>query len=297
MGLHELETKREIFVTRLSSPSRLSKKSRTMRLVHHPWKMIYPKLIKIANKTAEVEARTFWGQKINVVLPEVVSNFIWRYGYFEEDVCLFMLYLLQRGMTFVDVGAHFGFFTLLGAYLVGREGKVVSFEPIPDTYRQLKKNIAGCPNVDLYNYAAFSQETDIKFYDYGQEYSAFNSAFGMRTESDPVNSKRELIVKARTIDNIIKEGGHEHVDLVKIDAESCEMHVLIGMNETLKTHRPNVILEVGDFEFDGVPKSEEIVTWLQDRGFSPYEFYNGVFVKHYKKAHYEYGNLLFMAEK
>ena len=116
---------------------------------------------------------------MNVWLPEPVSKSIWRYGYFEEDVCLAMLYYLERGMTFIDVGAHIGFFTLLGSYLVGREGKVLSFEPTPSTYRLLKKNVVNCPNVCIYNCTAFSEETNIKFYDYGLEKSSYNLAFGI----------------------------------------------------------------------------------------------------------------------
>ena len=50
--------------------------------------------------------------------------------------------LLKPGMTFVDVGANLGYFTLLAAKLVGPEGRVIAFEPHPDNTRRLRISIA-----------------------------------------------------------------------------------------------------------------------------------------------------------
>ena len=290
-------SKQRELLSRLSRALKFSRRSRHIRLLTQPWKMLYPRLLRMCKATCEVNARTFWGEKISVVVPEVVANSIWRYGYFEEDVCLFMLRLLRDGMTFIDIGAHLGFFTLLGAYVVGKKGKVLSFEPIPYTYEQLKKNTAGCSNVDVCNYAAFSEETEIRFYDYGLGYSGFNSAFGMRTKDHSFTSKGEHRIRARRIDDVCEEKGYEFVDVVKIDAEGAENHVLKGMTETLNRHRPNIIMEVGDFEIEGVWKSEDTVAWLENMGYCAYEVSGGGFVKHNKKGHYEYGNLLFMTDK
>lgn len=129
----------EQLLENLSFASNLSKKSRIIRVANNPWKMLYPKIMKIIKKNIEVKVPTFWGGEMSVVLPEDVSVSIWRYGYFEEDVVRYMLRFLTEGMTFIDIGAHFGFFTLLGSYLVGKSGKVLAFEPTPTTYQQLKK--------------------------------------------------------------------------------------------------------------------------------------------------------------
>ena len=128
---------------------------------------------------------------------------IWRYAYFEEQVCLFMLHYLQEGMCFVDIGAHFGFFTLFGNYLVGKKGRVFSFEPTPSAYQQLFRNVANCPNVQTHNCAAFSEESEMKFCDYGLEKSAHNSVFGTRIKDHSLNAPKALLVRARTVDNVI----------------------------------------------------------------------------------------------
>jgi FkbM family methyltransferase len=249
------------------------------------------------NKSKEIKAKTFWGGEMYVVLPEVVSVQIWRYGFFEgEGVCLPMLYCLKEGMTFIDVGAHFGFFTLLGSSLVGETGKVLSFEPIPSTFEVLKKNISRCSNVHAYNCAAFSEERRLEFYNYGVELSAFNSAYGIRTKGNSLTATNKIFVEAVTIDSVIEKAYCEKVDFIKIDAESSEIYVLEGLSKTIETHKPYIVIEVGDFGISGIPDSRELVMWLQDRGYTPFEISNGQFIKHKKQDSYEYMNLLFVAE-
>ena len=40
---------------------------------------------------------------------------------------------LKPGMTFIDVGANIGYFTVLASRLVGPEGRVIGFEPNSET--------------------------------------------------------------------------------------------------------------------------------------------------------------------
>ena len=231
---------------------------------------------------------------MHVVLPESVSTNIWRYGYFEECVCLSLLRFLGDGMTFIDIGAHFGFFALLGRYLVGKKGTVLAFEPTPSTYELLQKNMAKRHNVRVFNCAAYSQETELKFYDYGLEDSAYNSAFGARKADRSSAIKSTIIVKARRLDAILREIETRNIDLIKIDAESSELHVIKGMIETLKAYKPNIIVEVGDFAIEGVPNSLEIITLLHSMDYSPFEVHNSKMVSHVIADHYKYGNLLFV---
>ena len=48
---------------------------------------------------------------------------------------------LNPGDTFFDIGANIGFFTVLGANLVGQSGNVVAFEPISVNVDTIQKNI------------------------------------------------------------------------------------------------------------------------------------------------------------
>ena len=93
---------------KLFAAERMAKTSRIKRTILQPWKIIYPKVNALTAGNRELLARTFWGGEMSIVIPEPVSVHIWRYGYFESDVCLYMLSILKEGATFLDIGAHFG---------------------------------------------------------------------------------------------------------------------------------------------------------------------------------------------
>ena len=59
---------------------------------------------------------------MHIVLPEVVSSDIYRFGFIEPNVARSIIKFVSKNDV-IDVGAHFGFFTILMAELVGSEGK------------------------------------------------------------------------------------------------------------------------------------------------------------------------------
>src|SRR5438034_4170766 len=153
---------REEAEQRLRRAKRTAGRSRFARLATHPWRLLYPRLLNALGRFRSTSAETFWTGRFEAVLPESVSTHIWRYGFFEDDVCLFLLRTLAPGMVFVDVGAHFGFFTLLASELVGEAGRVVALEPMPRTFTQLSRNTshnASWTNITPVNAAAYSANT------------------------------------------------------------------------------------------------------------------------------------------
>ncbi|GAB6946698.1 FkbM family methyltransferase [Vulcanisaeta sp. JCM 16161] len=52
-----------------------------------------------------------------------------------------------------------------------------------------------------------------------------------------ISPNGNIIVKADTLDNIVKELKIDHIDLLKIDIESAEAEAIHGMEETLKITR------------------------------------------------------------
>ena len=277
-----------------------SKKGRLARLLRHPLRMSRVKLLRATGKNKEIRAKTFWGGQMNVIFPEMLSIHVLRDGYFESDVCLYMMSQLREGMTFLDVGAHFGFFSLLGGYLVGPNGKVISLEPTPSTYSQLEKNITAYndnTNVTIRNHAAHSENRELVFYDHGVKNSAYNSPVGMSGMSRTCGARlvtHKISVQARKIDDVVAEEELRKVDLIKIDAESSEMEVLKGMSKTLEKHSPALILEVGDFQIEGVPTTNEIIRYLLNLGYAVFGVRNGEISPHVVQDNYEYGNLLFI---
>lgn len=59
----------------------------------------------------------------------------------ERDVNELILSCLKEGDVFLDVGANIGYYSILGGKIVGKNGRVISVEPIDSTARILKYNI------------------------------------------------------------------------------------------------------------------------------------------------------------
>ncbi len=286
---------RAALMERLSDAARGPQRSRLLRGLTQPWQTAVLKLLRVAGCAREVRARTFFGATMRVVLPEPVSTSIWRYSFVEEDVCLFLLTVLSPGGRFVDVGAHVGFFTLLGAHLVGKSGRVLALEPTPNTHRLLLRNVAPYAQVTVCRYAAFSEDREIVFHDYGVEFSAFNSVLGFRDpEQREPQGKTDVLVQARMLDGLLREKGWGGVDVVKIDAESSEGYVLHGLEGTIRLARPAVITEIGDYGIEGSLGSQQILAWFAERGYSAHEASAGAIVPHRAHQRYAHGNLLFL---
>ena len=91
---------------------------------------------------------------MSVVLPEMISCQLYVYGLFDELVTGMALRAGRQGDVVLDVGAHFGYFTLLFSRLVGKSGRIVSLDPTPSTFAVLQRNTAHLSNVTRLKVAA-----------------------------------------------------------------------------------------------------------------------------------------------
>ncbi len=287
-------------IEKFEKSARLFNKSRLARFMGAPLKLGYSKAIevctKINNQPLEVKATTFWGESFYVIFPEIVSMQIYRYGFFEEELTRVFLRYLKPGMTLFDVGSHFGYYSLLGAALVGSEGRVNAFEPTPRTFEMLKKNVAGRSNIMISNTAAFSTSAEMSFVDYGLAYSAFNSFYPGKTlpEMKPLAKPKYLNIKTVTIDEYISDKKIEP-DFLKIDAEASEIDVLQGMENTLTRIKPIITIEVGDIKGpQGAILSKPAVEYILKKGYRCIELDQSKEMEHKVQNHYTYDNLLFL---
>ena len=281
----------------LSKALSLSKKSKYQKILISPVKMLYSETLRLLEKPVREKATTFWNDKMSVVLPEAVSMNIYRYGFFEEGLTRIFLEHLKSGMTFIDIGAHFGYFTLLGSYLVGKTGQVHSFEPTPSTFKMLEGNVSGKTNIFLNNLAVFSEKKVISINDYGVTYSAFNSIYGARLPQNVVQKLHAKThdIEAISIDEYTNKKGIKP-NFIKIDAESAEYDILVGMENIIAEYRPNISIEVGDLDVSGVRTSKEIIEFLINKGYRVYQYREGKIAVHELKDRYQYDNLLFMPD-
>jgi FkbM family methyltransferase len=242
-------------------------------------------------------AKTFWGDRMTVVLPDVVSTSILRNGYHEEGLTRMLLTQLKAGSVFFDVGAHFGYFTLLAARLVGGAGMVHAFEPSSATFNILKTNTRSSKNVIANNVAVFRAPGQVSFKEYSLESSAYATVFSPRIETTAqmLASQRPVSVPAVSLDAYVEQTG-SRPSFIKIDAESSELPILQGMSNVLSCYRPLLSLEVGDVDGAQAPcTSRELISYLLERGYRVFQHRSGKIEPHVPRDRYSYDNLLFVA--
>lgn len=150
------------------------------------------------------------------------------YGTYEQDTVKLFGELLKPGMTFVDVGAFIGFYTLLTARLVGYSGKVYAFEPNPVAFEILLRNI------NTNNYWGIVLAIPKAVADYQGQAQLFLR--GEPAEGTLYGNEVSDSVEVATVslDEFFSAEGWPAVHLVKIDVEGAEIKVLKGMRETVR---------------------------------------------------------------
>jgi FkbM family methyltransferase len=177
-----------------------------------------------------VAVRSGPAQGIRLLIDAKKEKFLWT-GLHEPAVQRALTELLRPGMTFWDVGAHVGFFTILGARLVGDRGRVRAFEPVEENRARLAAAVErnGCGNVTIEAVALSSERGEAVLHPH--ESSAMWSLAGGGTEG--------VTVRCETLDSL----GHPAPDVIKIDAEGVELDVLRGGRELLSAVRPLLLVE------------------------------------------------------
>lgn len=168
---------------------------------------------------------TRWGTKMVLpandrsLAPELALT-----GEYDRWLAAFLRRHLPAGGTFVDVGAHVGTFTLLGARLLTEQGRVVAFEANPDVQPWLDENVerSYLQNIVVCKAAAWDEEGDVPF----RRDALFTGSSGVPDlYSDGMTS-----VKATTLDRVCKG---MRIDVLKVDVEGGELHVLRGAEDLI----------------------------------------------------------------
>jgi len=177
--------------------------------------------------------------------------------------------LLRAGDTVLDVGANIGIYTLLAASKVGVHGRVMSLEPIPETFRELRENVRlnCCKDVSLYQVAAWQCNGTVQM-GCPMDPRRHADLYGVGIEGIEQST---LTVKAVRIDDLVRSAGISRVDFIKMDIEGAELPALRGASEVLWRDRPKLMLEVhhgmtSRFRYE----PQDIARFLEPLGYQCY---------------------------
>jgi FkbM family methyltransferase len=226
---------------------------------------------------------------------DIMSEWLYLTGEWQPALTAYLRRALRPGDTFVDVGANSGFFSLLGAELVGEAGAVVAVEASPPTCARLREHMQLNPRlarrVRLLECAAAEAEGKVTLYCHRREQLYNTTVAGGGAGGVPAATDvwaimqqqlaaqrggaaalaasqlaqdgvwRAVTVRKRPLDALLSPAEAAGACVVKVDVEGSEWSVLQGM-QALLARADNARLEV---------VAELTPRWLKLQGTSPQE--------------------------
>lgn len=181
-----------------------------------------------------------------------IADQVWRWKVYTKH------FPILEGYRVLDVGAHFGFFSIFAAHQ-DREVKVVSYEPSKSTFGILRRNLDNNmrkENSFAFNFALSDRAGSSVFYKpEGHDASGTLFKENLARTAGPFIEEQVRVEEASRVWDVF-----EAYDFAKFDCEGSEFPILRCLGENVK--RLNYIV----LEYHHSP--HEIVEFLLSKGFS-----------------------------
>lgn len=183
-------------------------------------------------KDVEIVVR---GQKMyGNTMDRIAAMLFWKYSTLEDYETTLMKEFIKEGMKVIDIGANIGYHTLQISQLVGKTGQIIAFEPDPENYRLLIKNLESnnCKNVTLYQKAVGNFNGDLKLF-FCEENRGDHRIF------DSGDQRQSFVVKSVRLDDFFNNT--DSFDVIKMDIQGAEPLAFEGMKRFLSRHQKLVV--------------------------------------------------------
>ena len=173
--------------------------------------------------------------------------------------------LVHEGTILIDIGANIGYYTLIGANII-KKGSVYSFEPVPDNYDLLLKNIEinNLNNVTAVQKAVSNKIGKVKIF--LDEFSFGTHSLAQNNVPDKINFTE---VNTTTLDSFFDDKFSE-LDkiLVKMDTQGAEGLIVKGADSLLKKESIKIMMEFWPMGLKNMgTEPEQLLEKLEEYGF------------------------------
>ncbi|SCA57123.1 hypothetical protein MTBPR1_40146 [Candidatus Terasakiella magnetica] len=167
-----------------------------------------------------------------------ILNCLNKNNVYEPELLFLFLRVLRSGDTFLDIGAHVGFFSVLAGHLVGAEGKGISVEPMAENHQAFEHNISlnGFDHVELVKGIISDENGESQIFfnaDNDGGHSLWDPGtheFNQKSRENPTQRP----VHSRTLMSLLQSNRIRKVKLAKIDTEGAEVKILSASQNVLK---------------------------------------------------------------
>ncbi|HVX09717.1 MAG TPA: FkbM family methyltransferase [Pirellulales bacterium] len=171
--------------------------------------------------------------------------------------------LLRPGDTYVDVGAHVGFHTLVARRHLGHQGRVIAVEPQPYNCNKIDANwrVNGFSNIIVCVAAAGERNDMVELNSQATSDRSRLSLCLPGVNDQPLCFRVPLV----RLDSLLEQLKCDRIRLLKIDVEGYELEVIRGLGAWVEKI-DHVIAEVLDWESPSA-RTTDLLALLANLGF------------------------------
>jgi len=163
----------------------------------------------------------------------------------------------------VDIGAYIGDFTVYAAKKAVN-GRVYAFEPHPENFKQLNKNISLNNLKNVYAYEeGISGSKGIQYLYLQNQFSAHTTSPEIAKFKKHLN-KGSIAIKVRTIEGVFKDFNLQKINFLKIDCEGGEYEILFNTNKNTFEKIERIAMEVHSHP---IYKFKDMIDFLNKVGY------------------------------
>ncbi|MEU6312236.1 FkbM family methyltransferase [Streptomyces sp. NPDC047014] len=238
---------------------------------------------ELARHPRTTVTRTRDGDLVAVTTNDLIQRYLYLHGVWEPHLTAWIRGRLAPGDTFIDVGAHSGYYTLLASRLVGAAGRVVAVEASPAFHSSLVEAVGrnACHNVRTVNVAATDTARSLTLY----LQDAAN--LGNTSAVQPKSTHSSFEIEGLPLPGILYPDELAEARLIKIDVEGGEASLMDGLAPALGTLRADVelVIEITPRSLAKQGQSmQDVLGPLQEHGFHVYRIVNDYDPTSYPRA-------------
>ncbi len=164
--------------------------------------------------------------------------------------------------TFLDVGAHIGYYAL---YAAPRVKRVYAFEPDARSFAVLKRNLEQCPHAQAVNKAVYSCSATMDII------KRSDTSGSVRLNlADNVVSGGCQRMEVVSIDDWMSGRENERITSIKIDIDGLDFEVLKGAERTIARDQPLVLMEFLSSEVNNL---DDLFRFIESLDYQAFAYY------------------------
>ncbi len=168
----------------------------------------------------------------------VVANCMKAGGFYDSDVAQNLRPYIKPGTAVIDVGCCYGQMSVFFNSFVGETGMVVAVEASPFNAKLAQMNFGpSFPPIQLHHRAAFSRSgVRLPYAEHDIEKDGSFAVAGVEWRKPPA-----AFIESVALDDLAMPAP---VSAIKIDAQGCDLHTLLGARRLIEGDRPAIIFEL-----------------------------------------------------